>query len=198
MRPTHVEPSENTETGEFARRLARAMGTAVQPDDDSAAGADMLTWGEALATVQGTNRTSLDQAFADTATDLLSEKERLAGIPTGTNLTTAQRQQRLTAAARANFSGSAQDILAMVLVYDSTAVLYETLAYDVFPNQEMVFEYGIVITEPVWADARKRREIYALMRKMEIAGARGNLATGRGFYCDAYLGSRTDDTLLGS
>jgi hypothetical protein len=200
LRKPQALPTDNSDTGEYARRFARALGSAYQAPDGSANAQDALTWGEALLSAQGANKTALDQAFVDSATDLLPYHEAQRGLSLETSLTDAERQDRLTAKVRANFSASPQDILAAVRVYDPTAQLYETLAEEAVAAGEPrnVYQIGLTVNVSVYDDPRKFKELNALLRQMEQTGYRIYLASGRGFYTDGYLGSRTDDTLLGS
>lgn len=199
LRPTVQAPSDNTAAGKFARRLAKALGTAYQAADGTAVAQDLLVLGQALEDARATNQSALDQAFANSATDLLPELEQEYGLTVDPTLTDADRQIRLTAKIRALVSSTPQDMLLSVQTYDPTAVMYETLATEAAldGDPKLVYEFAIVISLSVFNDPRKNAEIKANIEIMKQAHTRCNLASGRGFFCDGFQGSRMDDTLFG-
>ncbi len=189
LKPVQVLPTEISTAGSFARQLAKILGPAYTPKDGTAAGADALAWGDALAEIKATQDTSIDQAFADTATDLLSELELQRGIPVSVVLVDSERQVNLTAAVRANFSGSPNDILAAVRTISPTALLYENLAVDVqATDPKAVFRFSIVIPEADWgktvADNYKRNLIRDTVRRMKPGHTDFTIATRVGFRFD--------------
>ena len=119
-------PSEVSVAGDFARQLARLIGPAYQPADGTAIAADLLAIGGALAAARASNLGLLNEAFPDTALQLLPEWEVAFGIPDGTGLSTATRQARVAAAVLASFLyGSPQGIQGAMRAIDPSVTVKE-------------------------------------------------------------------------
>ena len=73
-------PSEDSAAGRVARRLARLQGPAIQAPDGSTTCAELLALGDGITTGNTTVEKLREQAFCDTATDMLDEWEGALGI----------------------------------------------------------------------------------------------------------------------
>ncbi len=186
MIPRAVGPTEDSPDGEFARKLADAIGSALQASDDTAAAADLLALGGALADARQLLRDALDEAFPDTAYDLLSEWERALGLPAQPELSAQARRDRLVAKVRAARAGTQSDILTAVRALDATASIYENTPATVpqpptpgaddtlFPtpragDKRLVFLWALRVAETVWNDSTMRARVDALCDQMQPA-----------------------------
>jgi uncharacterized protein YmfQ (DUF2313 family) len=178
-------PTEASDAGDAARRLATLVGPAVQAPEGSAAAADYYALGQALVDARATNNASLDEAFADTATQLLSELEAQYGLTPRPDMALADRRARLVAKIRAARAGTPNSILTAVHAIDPTAVLYENTAADVAAtNPRGVFIWALQIAEATYFDAEKRRSILAIVEQMKPAYTQGNTCVTVGFLTD--------------
>lgn len=174
-------PSEDSEDGKFARQLARLIGPAIQPADGTNIAQDMLALGGALADARATLRDLLAEAFADSAWDLLSELERVYGLPVREDLSRSQRQTRLVAKVRAARAGTPDSILLAVAPYDTTASIYENVAADVTYYPSAVFLWDLIVSAAVHADAEAIIAIRAIVEQMKPAHTKCFVVTKVGF-----------------
>jgi hypothetical protein len=184
-----------SEYGRFARELAQILGTAYQPANGTLAAADLTSLGGALATIRATSLRSIDQAFADAASDLLTELEIEFGLANRTDLSTADRRARLAAKVRAYIAGTAQNIDNAVSAYDSTAVVHENVPQAGAGSTRVPFQFGVTVSDGVYDSVIKNAAIVALIEQMKPAHTRGNLGTKKGFYTNEAT-SLTNRTLI--
>jgi hypothetical protein len=129
MDVTQPLPTEDSDAGTIARQLARLIGPAYQPKDGTVIAADLLQLGGGIAGGRDTNLASVDEAFPDSAVQLLDELETEYGLQVRQDLSTAARQARLLAKIRAQFAGTLQQIQSSLQAIDSSATVHEiTLA----------------------------------------------------------------------
>lgn len=181
--------------GRFARELAQILGTAYQPVNGSFVAADLTSLGGALAMIRATSLLSIDQAFVDAASDLLTELEREYGLANRTDLSTADRRTRLAAKVRAYIAGTAQSVDNAVSAYDSTAVVWENTPQAGANSTRAPFQFGVTISDGVFDSPEKNAAIVAMLEQMKPAHTRGNLGTKKGFYTNEAT-SLTNRTLL--
>lgn len=195
----HALPTEASAAGDQARRYARALGPAYQAPDGSANAAEFLALGQGLADQRATVARCLDQAFVDTATDLLDELEEEYGLTRRHDLPDADRQARLLAKVRAARAGSPQDLLRAVHAIDPTATLSETTiaAATAGGYPRGVFRFAVVVAAATHADAAKLAQVRALIEQMKPAYTQGCAVVHVGFFTDD-ANSRVDRDALGS
>lgn len=195
----------------LAQQIARALGPAYQSvwqDGSHYGGAGAKTKAGVEALVEGfalnddgaaVLARALAEAFPDTATDTLAEWETRLGLPSNRSAPIADRRAALLGKVRAILGAKTTSILTAVQAIDSGAVLYETTAQKAADagDPRLVHEAGLVIAA-TWNASEKRSAIRAIIEQMKPVYARINIASGRGFFTDGYLDSRTDDTLLGA
>jgi uncharacterized protein YmfQ (DUF2313 family) len=206
MRIQQQQPSENSVAGEFARQLLTLFGPALQAPDNSTTAAELLAIGGALASARNTTVTSLDEAFANTATQMLSELEASYGLQSRPDLSVEARRTRLLAKIRANRAGSPQGILAAVRTYDPTATIVEVTPDDISPRtgdglnpgtDRGVYSFAVLLDATVWSDTSKRAEITAIIEQMKPAHVQANIGVTMPFLTDD-PDSLTDRDLLGA
>lgn len=199
MQPLQVLPTEQSLAGDFARQLAMLLGPAYAPSDSSRIGQDLLALGGALAGAHATNLAALNEAFADTAVQLLSELEAEHGLQVRPDLTTPQRQARLVAKIRAAFSGTPQDMLTAVRTLAPEATILETRAADVagpdLERRRAVFRFAVTLSLAHLLDANIVGQLRAILDQMKPAHTGYTLGLSIGFFCDD-PNSLTDATLL--
>jgi hypothetical protein len=183
MPPAHGQPTEVSAAGDLARQLATILGPAYQAPDGSNNAAELLALGGALAAARDQLKRALDQAFVDTATDLLPELEAEYGLPVQPELSTTARQARLLAKVRAARAGSPQSILLAVRAEDPTATLAAentptTAAADGYPRG--VFVWAVICATSVFDDPVKLARVKALVAQMAPAHTRGDVAASAG------------------
>lgn len=191
-------PAEDSPAGVFARGLAVLLGPAFQATPGGPVEALLLGLGDGLAAAHATNTGALDEALADSATALLAEWERMYGLPTRPDLTTAARRDRLVAAVRAARAGTPQDVLTAVRRLDPTATIVETTAAAVaLTNPRNVFRFVVVLAAAVWADTELRAAIERLVDRMKPAHTGFGTTVTAVFKCDD-SDSLCDRDVLGS
>lgn len=181
--------------GRFARELAQILGTAYQPVNGSFIAADLTSLGGALAMIRATSLRSIDQAFVDAASDILTELEIEFGLANRTDLSTSDRRTRLAAKVRAYIAGTAQNIDNAVSAYDSTAAVYENVPQAGAGSTRVPFQFGVTISDGVYDSPTKLAAILALIEQMKPAHTKGNVGTKKGFYTNEAT-SLTNRTLL--
>lgn len=190
-------PSRTGNVGDLARMLARLVGPGVDAPDNSLAAADYLAFGDALDATDTTTTNSGLDAFPSYAVNLLTEWERLLGLPTDTSLTDAARQLQLTETTRTRMGGSPQRILRAVWLVDGTATLEEVDA------AAGPYRFVIVVSVATFTDPVKNARLRAILGRMKPAYTQGLPTTQVGFLCDdarsvGHPGSVCDDTVLSS
>jgi hypothetical protein len=174
-------PTEDSADGELARLLALALGTAFGASDGTAVAADLLALAGALADARQALRDLADEAFVDTANDLLDELERAYGLPVQPDLSLVSRRARLTAKVRAARAGTPDDILRAVRALDPTATLTENTPASVPRTADLpgppavaggdrfVFLFAVRLAVATWSDTSLRARIDALLDQMQPA-----------------------------
>jgi hypothetical protein len=192
--PRPLGPTEDSADGAAARKLADVIGSALQAKDGTAAGADLLAYAGALADADASRAALLDEAFVDTAYDLLAEHERAYGLPVQPDLAPADRRARLTAKVRAARAATPDAILLAVRALDPTATLFENTPATIPPPTDpayadspaspvrtgadrLVFLWAVRLAVAVWNDASLRARIDALLDQMQPAHTNHSLHT---------------------
>jgi hypothetical protein len=182
MMPSQNLPSENTDAGYFARMLLRALGPAFQAAQTTITGALFLSLGDALTDIRDTLNRCINQAFATTATDMLSELETEYGLEQRPDLSDADRQARLTAKVRATRGGTDQRILAAVQVFDPAASIVSVTCVeaDAVGNIRKT-NYFTLYAPTAWTDTTQRAAINQLIGQMKPAHTLGRGGDGSPF-----------------
>jgi hypothetical protein len=198
MLPSQPLPTEDSAGGVVARRVLASLGPAYPAPDGSHRAAEMLAIGDALADVLADAETALAQAFADSATVMLDELERLHDLSVRPDMLVPDRQSRLLATIRASRGPSPQSIVASVRVIDPSVTVVENTSVVAAAAgvPAAVYVFGVLISAAVYADPGKLATIRALIAKLKPADTKGNLGTRAGFRCDDPL-SLCDRDLLG-
>lgn len=194
-------PSEASPSGDIARSIARILGTAYQPADGTVAAAHFLGLGDIFNDTRNVNVDSINEAFANTANQLLSRYESVFGIATDPALTVAAREARVVAKIQALRAGTPQSIKAAVnqLLAGGASSIVENLASVVNamvpPQPRLVFLWALVIAATDWSNPATFASVLATINQMKPAHTLGNITTRVGFRCDDPL-SLTDRDLL--
>lgn len=199
-------PSEATSAGDFARQLALLLGPAFQPADGTRIAADLLALGGGLAAGYATNLASVGEAFADTASALLTELEVELGLPVRTDLATAARRTRLLAKVRAKFAGTPQDLKTTAATYDATSTVVENTPATV-PHEldaagywgasRGVFQFAVKVAAATANDPVAMPTLQAAVEQQKSAHTLGSVCVTTAFLCDD-AASLTDRDTLGS
>lgn len=177
-------PQGTTVGDDFARELAILIGPAYQPVEGSLIAADLHTTGDALAAVYATQQRALDQAFTDSATEMLDKWEFALGLEVTPNADVATRQGWATAKRRAHGGGITARVLAAVRAIEPTATIRPNKCVDVTANDRMIFQWVIVIPAATWAKTETRVRILEVVRQMKPAHTRCVVTTQVGFFTD--------------
>lgn len=184
-------PTDATPGGSAARRLVRLIGPALRAADGTAAAALLLGLGDGLATARARLRAALDEAFADTALETLSEWEALVGLPTREGASPDDRRRDLLAKIRAAFSGAPSDILRTVRTYAPEALLATVpVAVALLSYPRGVFRFVLLISDAHWRDTSMVASIDARLQQQSPAHVDWSVAEGEGpdipvFLCDS-------------
>ncbi len=183
--PKQYLPTEISASGTIARRVLRAMGTSVNAPDTSSNAAEALAFADAVADIYSDLLIATNQAFADTASVLMSELESSYGLTVRTDLPIRDRQVRLLAKIRAARAGTPQSILIMIAPYLATAVIYEnTSAAVAATNPAGVFIFAVLVTVATFNDPNALAALRALIEQMKPTHTKGSITTRIGFRCD--------------
>lgn len=139
--------------GAAALRVARALailkGTGMPAPNGSLNLADNLAVGASIADTQAALNLLRSQAFVDSATYLLTELEETYGLPASPELSTADRQARLTTKVRASVAGTPQSILAavqpLIEPFYPGATIVENQARACTADPRAVFRWALVV-----------------------------------------------------
>lgn len=187
----NAQPSEQSEAGDAARRLAQLLGPVVQPAEGTAIACELYALGQALADALGTSQRALDQAFADAATVMLPELERSVGLPVRPDLTDAERQARLVAKVRqargaqpARISRAARaltgGLAATAVVFESSVASIQSVG----GPADRVYLWALVIPASIYTQPQLLAAITALLEAMKPAHTKFNVGTRFGFRTD--------------
>lgn len=197
MKPVALYPSENSDAGRIARRLARLIGTSRDFSDTTVEGSNALSMGQALDTAADAMASAIAQGFAGEATVLLSELEAEYGLGDGAGLSTADRQARLLAKVRAARAGTPQEIKRAISAFDSSVTVIENIWSDVASTDPAaVYRFGVLIATVTYADPNLLARIRATIEQMKPAHTQGVVGTASKFKTDD-PNSLTDRDLLG-
>ncbi len=161
---SHHLPSVDSAAGRTARRLGRMLGPAVQAPDDSATAAELLGLADGIEAARDTLDDVRDEAFVDTASELLTEWEIALGVQLGVQ-ETADRRAALLAITRTRRGGSPQDLLAAMRLFAPTATFRErtTANADALGSAREVFRLRVVLGTS-YTDAELVAKVGAILR----------------------------------
>jgi hypothetical protein len=179
-------PSDDTPGGAVARRLARLIGPALRAREGSVAAALLLGLGDALAAARARSRAALDEVFADTARETLSEWEALLGLPVREGASIDERRLDLVAKLRASFSASPSDIARMVRTWAPEArVLTAPVADALASDRRAVFRFALLLSATHAASSDLRARIAARLQSQAPAHAGWSTTSTAVFRCDS-------------
>ena len=181
----------------IARQLLRVIGAGWQAPQGSLTAADALAFGASLDDARLMLIDLLNQAFPTTVTSMVAEWEAAYGLLPDSSLTLADRQMRLLTFLRSSGAGSPQSIASAVDAFTgggTTVVETPSTTVDV----RAVFRFVVVVPLAVLLNPIKRARIVDMIERMKPAHTLGVTANAVGFYCDGYLDSGVDYTVLGS
>lgn len=185
--------------GDFARQLAQIIGPAYQPADGTRTAEDLRALGRAVYLGRATNLSSVGEAFADTATQLLAELEAEYGLSAGTSLTTAQRQTRLLAKLRAKFAGTVSDILSAIRSIEPLATITEWTVATINGAGSValryVFRFTVLVPLATYSNTYLKALLAATLEQMKPAHTTYAIGVNLGFKCDD-AGSLCDQDIL--
>ena len=181
----------------IARQMLRVIGAGWQAPQDSLTAADALAFGASLDDARLMLLDLLDQAFASTVTSMIAEWEAAYGLLPDSSLTLADRQMRLLTFLRSTGAGSPQSIASAVDAFTGGGtVVVETPSTTV--DVGAVFRFVVVVPLAFIQSVSKRARIADMVERMKPAHSLGVTANAVGFFCDGYLDSFVDYTVLGS
>jgi len=181
----------------IARQLLRVIGAGWQAPQGSLTAADALAFGASLDDARLMLIDLLDQAFPTTVTSMVAEWEAAYGLLPDSSLTLADRQMRLLTFLRSSGAGSPQSIASAIDAFTgggTTVVETPSTTVDV----RAVFGFVVVVPLAVLQNTAKRARIADMIERMKPAHSRGVTANAVGFFCDGFLDSFVDFTVLGS
>lgn len=181
----------------IARQLLRVIGAGWQAPQGSLTAADALAFGASLDDARLMLISLLGQAFPLSVTSMIAGWESAYGLLPDSSLTLAERQMRLLTFLRSTGAGSPQSIASAIDAFTGggTSVV-ETPSTTV--DVRAVFRFVVVVPLAVLLNPIKRARISDMIERMKPAHTRGVTANAVGFYCDGYLDSGVDYTVLGS
>lgn len=129
--PLPEDTSEPSEAGELARQLAQILGPAYAAVTSNLVAADLLAYGDFLKDLQDALTSAINEAFVNTAEQLLDEHEQSYGLAVRSDLTTDERRQRLLTKVRSARGGSPLSIKSAFIAYDNGTTVWEISTQDV-------------------------------------------------------------------
>lgn len=161
----HELPTEDSNAGAIARRLARLQGPAVQAPDRSANAAELLALADSIDDARAQLDAIRDESFPDSATYLLTEWELALGLAVTAAGTAAERRAALLAVTRTRRGGTPQDLLALAQSVVPTATLREYTATEAgaLGDERAVFTLRVVLGASA-GDTELESRIRALLR----------------------------------
>lgn len=180
-------PSGSTETDRFARALALLRGPEITAVDGSLAAEDLRVLGRLLADGRARVLLAVDQAHPGRATEQLSEAEAEYGLPDGSGLPLATRQQRLLAKYRARNAGDRPSLLRTVRTIAAEAQIVSISLDDVGgTDPDAVFRFVILLSEAHWNDTALRATLDQLLAQQVTAHVGWVHTVGEGPGLDAF------------
>jgi hypothetical protein len=181
----------------IARQALRVIGAGWQAPQDSLVAADALAFGASLDDARLMLIDLLDQAFPISVTSMITEWEAAYGLLPDSTLTLAERQMRLLTFLRSTGAGSPQSIASAVDAFTGGGtIVVETPSTTV--DVRAVFGFVVVVPLGFVQSVSKRARIVDMIERMKPAHSLGVTANAVGFFCDGYLDSFVDYTVLGS
>ena len=181
----------------IARQALRVIGAGWQAPQDSLVAADALAFGASLDDARLMLIDLLDQAFPLSVTSMITEWEAAYGLLPDSTLTLAERQMRLLTFLRSTGAGSPQSIASAVDAFTGGGtIVVETPSTTV--DVRAVFGFVVVVPLGFVQSVSKRARIVDMIERMKPAHSLGVTANAVGFFCDGYLDSFVDYTVLGS
>lgn len=196
--PTLVTPT-TTEVVLIAQRVASAMGPAYDFGDESILSAELWAYAFVFYEVQNKLRDTLKQAFPTTVLDLISQLESYYGVPVSPLDNIDKRRERLIAKLKSRLGASTQAILdALSFFVNNNAVVEVSVSAAVTAgDNRAVYQWGLVIGDANFDDSILRGTIERIVKSMQPAHVRCNIAATKQFFTDGFSGSFTDRTLIG-
>jgi hypothetical protein len=186
-------PSGSTETDRFARALALLRGPEITAVDGSLAAEDLRVLGRLLADGRARVLLAVDQAHPGRATEQLSEAEAEYGLPDGSGLPLATRQQRLLAKYRARNAGDRPSLLRTVRTIAAEAQIVSISLDDVGgTDPDAVFRFVILLSEAHWNDTALRATLDQLLAQQVTAHVGWIFTVGAGPGLDAFRAGDPD------
>lgn len=181
-------PSGTTDADRFARALATLRGPEITAADGSLVAEDLREQGQLLADGRARVLLAVAQAHPGRATELLSELESEYGLPDGTSLPTATRQQRLLAKYRARGAGDRPSLLRTARTVAAEAQIVSIALDDVNDTDpNAVFRFVVLLTEAHWNDESLKATLDALLAQQVTGHVDWVLTVGDGPDLDAFL-----------
>lgn len=192
-------PTKAGDIGDIARMLLRLLGPAYPAPDFSTNAADAFALGREVSNGRDTTLGSLEEAFPNSATYLLTEWEQMLGLVSGVGrLTTTERRNALLARWRARFSGSSDDIATALAPYNGgfAPEIRESRASEsgANPNRVFVFTVKTDIAPTKTADIAPMRAVVEVMKPAHTL-VQFTSKPMDGFFCNK-ADSLTDNTVL--
>jgi len=181
-----------------ARQLGPLLGPAYSAPDGSTNAADFMAFGAILALQRAFGIANLGEAFPDSPTDLLSEWERMLGLPDGSLIATDDaRRTALLARWRTRFAGTPNAMItALTPLNGGAPVIRESIASESRANARRVFAFTFkVIANP--NDAPAIAPLLATVGVMKPAHTQVQFTNTQmgGFFCNS-ASSLTNNTVL--
>ncbi len=177
-------PSGDGDGARIARNLAVLLGPAYQPADGTAIADDLQALGGAIADARAAGTRAVDEAFTDSATDLLTPYEERLGAPSPTS-SNPERRARLTVQRRASGAGTPDRFLAAVRAAAAEAALYENTCTAVAATDPRgVFRFAITIPAGTWSSPSKLAAVRGAAERAKPAHTRCTVGTRVGFRLD--------------
>ena len=181
-------PSGTTDADRFARALATLRGPEITAANGSLVAADLRVQGQLLAEGRARVLLAAAQAHPGRATELLSELESEYGLPDGTSLPTATRQQRLLAKYRARGAGDRPSLLRTARTVAAEAQIVSIALDDVNDTDpNAVFRFVVLLTESHWNDESLKATLDALLAQQVTGHVGWVLTVGDGPDLDPFL-----------
>lgn len=199
LRTPQVLPTEQSPGGDFARRLLKILGPVIRAKDGTATAAWFLALGDSLATVYATLVRAIDQAFASSASDMLSELEVEYGLDVRPDLSTDDRRARLVAKIRAARAGTEQSIIRALSALSVTVTIAGTTCVqaDAAGEPRLTFRFTVYITDSAYDDTTTLALVNRIVQQMKPAHTGFQIGTGSPFTFDDPLLGRFDRNGLG-
>lgn len=201
-------PTGSSAAATLARQLLRLVGPGRQAPDGSLAAADALAYGASLADSRQMLLDTAAEAFPNLATDLLTEWERLLGLPTDETLPTADRRALLLAHTRALLGASPDAIETAVAAYTGSCIVREVTAAEAWAGEPGVTQYLVAARRAVFRfvvavpaayvlSARKRDTVLGIVNRMKPSHSTATIANGTSLKSET-AGSYVEVTAIGA